>query len=154
MEKASFCVEPMTVTPIGVGFALYDEDMQLLIFDRDRAKVEAKLGQLQKRQEKPSEERAGQIESLQEPLQKPQEEPLEYLTEEVAPQVEEIEVADIRLEMDKLTYAELRALAKEQGIVGYHQMKADALKQAIIDDPREALEQEGERLNGEVEDGE
>ena len=100
-------IKPMEVTPVGIGFALHDEKMNLVIFDRDRAVVEAQLKRLQFAEEKSAAEKTA---SGFDP-----------------------DAEDIKAALDKLTYIELKALAKEQEIPGYHKMSADNLKAALIE---------------------
>lgn len=88
-------IKPFELVEIGEGFAAYDDDGTLIIYDRDRAKVVKQLAVA-----------TGQAPEATEPL-------------------------DIMDALDNMRFADLRTLAREQGIPGFHRMSAEAIRQAI-----------------------
>ena len=98
-------IKAFEVVKIGTVFALYGEKGELLIAARDRAKVEAALR------------------GIEQPGIEPEKDDTPADFEEAA--------GTPLPDLDALSYRELKAIAKEQEIPGYHKMKREDLQAAI-----------------------
>lgn len=106
-------IKPMEIVKIGTVFALYGEQGELIIANRDKAVVEAAL-----RDHKPR-----LVESEQDLDE-------EYHSAE-AQVVPEPEKEEPLPDLADISYRELKAIAKEQGVPRYQRMKRDELQSAI-----------------------
>ena len=134
-------IKAFEVTKIGTVFAIYGEGGNLLIANRDRAKVEAELHSIRKPVQEIPQEAA---EAPPQPLQG------EGIEVPIPPEAEATE--NPLPDLDEIPFQELRKVAKAQGIEGYIGMKKDELKAAILDKVAAAAEEEAEDAPDQDED--
>ena len=127
----------MEIRKLGIKWALMD-DGKVVFLDRDKAAVE----QEKRKYELATKKTKADLEKELEDAKNPEREALKDLSElkeDKAPEDKDDKSADLPA-LEDLSYADLKAIAKEQDISNYHKMKHDdllAAVQAKIDDAKD-----------------